>query len=106
MPTGQPTNVSATPVNSTSVTISWDPPLPAIQNGIIIAYAINLTTVGGSGNVSQYSSDSNNITVWLLHPFTTYIYTVAAQTSVGTGPFTNNFTVMTLEDGMFTVITL
>jgi len=104
VPTGQPTNVSATPVNSTSVTISWDPPLPEIQNGVIVAYAINLTTVGGSGNISEYSSDRNNITVVLLNPFTTYVYTVAAQTSVGTGPFTNSFTVMTLEDGMFTAL--
>ena len=101
VPNGQPTNVDATADSSTSVTIFWDPPSPENQNGVIIAYAINLTTVG-SGDVSQYSSSTDNITIPSLNPFTSYTFTVAAQTSAGTGPFTTiSTTVMTLEDGNF-----
>ena len=98
-PTGPPLDVDATPVNSTSVTISWNPPAAENQNGVITGYMINLTRVGSEG-ISQYSSSSDNITVGSLHPFTTYAYTVAAQTSVGTGPHTTSSTVMTPEDGI------
>ena len=98
-PTGPPLDVDATPVNSTSVTISWNPPAAENQNGVITGYVINLTRVG-SDDVSQYSSSSGNITIGSLHPFTTYAYTVAAQTSVGTGPHTTSSTVMTPEDGI------
>ena len=98
-PTGPPLNVDATPVNSTSVTMSWNPPAAENQNGVITGYVINLTTVGSEG-ISQNSSSSDNITIGSLHPFTTYTFTVAAQTSVGTGPYTTSSTVMTPEDGM------
>ena len=98
-PTGPPLDVDATPVNSTSVTISWNPPAPENQNGVITGFMINLTRIGSEG-ISRYSSSSDNITVGSLHPFTTYAYTVAAQTSVGTGPHTTSSTVMTPEDGI------
>ena len=98
-PTGPPLDVDATPVNSTSVTISWNPPALENQNGVITGYVINLKIVGSEG-VTQYSSSSDNITIGSLHPFTTYAYTVAAQTSVGTGPHTTSSTVMTPEDGI------
>ena len=98
-PTGPPLDVDATPVNSTSVTIFWNPPAPENQNGVITGYVINLKIVG-SEEVTQYSSSSENITIGSLHPFTTYSFTVAAQTSVGTGPYTTNSTVITPEDGI------
>ena len=81
------------------MTISWNLPAPENQNGVITGYVVNLTAVG-SGDISQYSSSSDNITIGSLHPFTTYDFTVAAQTSVGTGPYTTNSTVMTPEDGI------
>ena len=105
-PTGPPLNVDATPVNSTSVTISWNPPALENQNGVITGYVINLTLTVGSGDISQYSSSSDNITVGSLHPFTTYDFTVAAQTSVGTGPYTTSSTVMTPEDGIYSITDL
>ena len=85
------------------MTISWNLPAPENQNGVITGYVVNLTAVG-SGDISQYSSSSENITIGSLHPFTTYSFTVAAQTSVGTGPYTTNSTVMTPEDGSTTLI--
>ena len=57
----------------------------------------------GSGDVSQHNSSGDNITVGSLSPFTTYNFTVAAQTRVGTGPYTTTSTVMTSEDGVFIV---
>ena len=103
VPTGPPLDVDATPVTSTSVTISWNPPAPENQNGVITGYVINLTLTVGSEEVSQYLSSRDNITIGSLHPFTTYNFTVAAQTSVGTGPYTTSSTVMTPEDGTYSI---
>ena len=85
------------------MTISWNPPAPESQSGVITGYVINLKIVG-SDEVSQYSSSTDNITIGSLHPFTTYAFTVAAQTSVGTGPYTTTSTVMTPEDGSTTLL--
>ena len=99
MPTGPPVDVNATPINSTSVIVSWDPPPFELQNGVITSYSIILKTVD-SGNVSLYSSNMDTFTIRSLHPFTAYVVAVAAQTSEGTGPYTNDST-MTPEDGKY-----
>lgn len=80
--------------------IVWEPPSRECQNGIIIRYTINLTKVG-SEDISQHNSSRENITIGSLSPFTMYSFTVAAQTRVGTGPYTTTSTVMTSEDGVF-----
>ena len=82
------------------MTISWHPPPFEFRNGIITGYTISLTTVG-SGDVSEHSSSTDTITLGSLHPFTAYAFAVAAKTSVGTGPYTTDSTVMTLEDGNY-----
>ena len=52
-----------------------------------------------SRNASFFSSNTGIITIRSLHPFTAYVIAVAAQTSVGTGPYTSNYSTMTPEDG-------
>ena len=99
-PSGPPNNANATSENSTSIMIIWEPLSREYQNGIIIGYTINLTKVG-SEDISQHNSSRENITIGSLSPFTTYSFTVAAQTRVGTGPYTTTSTVMTSEDGVF-----
>jgi len=100
VPTGPPVSIIGTPVNSTSVFISWDPPLLEFQNGVITGYSIILTTVMvDSRNASFFSSNMGIITIKSLHPFTAYVIAVAAQTSVGIGPYTSNYSIMTPEDG-------
>jgi hypothetical protein len=39
---GEPTNVQATILNSSSVQVSWDPPVDKDQNGIIRGYQIHV----------------------------------------------------------------
>ena len=75
---------------------------PPVSNGIIINYVVSYY-VNGSANmmtmnftaVNQYL----NSTVGSLLPFTNYIFTVRACTTVGCGPTSENITAMTLEDG-------
>ena len=47
----------------------------------------------------QLSSVNSSITVLSLRPYTTYIFTIAAETAVGVGPFSGAYMVMTATDG-------
>lgn len=90
-----------TPVNSTSLSFTWDPPPPENQNGIITGYNIRLTAVlvDNSGEVSVHLSNIGERVIGSLHPHTAYNMSVAAENSVGFGPYTANITTMTPEDG-------
>ena len=79
-----------------SIFLSWDPLPPEEQNGLILGYVINITNIS-SGDIQQFSSDSHNLTVRSLRPFTSYTCIVAAYTSVGTGPFSAEVSVQTME---------
>ncbi|XP_033619385.1 phosphatidylinositol phosphatase PTPRQ [Fukomys damarensis] len=73
-------------LSSTSVLLSWDPPIN--PNGVIISY--DLTLQGLSENYSFVTSD-NYITLEELSPFTLYSFFVAARTIKGLGPSTGLF---------------
>ncbi|XP_046502496.1 phosphatidylinositol phosphatase PTPRQ [Equus quagga] len=68
-------------LSSTSVLLSWDPPLK--PNGAIISY--DLTLQGPNENYSFVTSD-NSITLEELSPFTLYSFFAAARTIKGLGP--------------------
>ena len=78
--------------------MSWEPPLPEDRNGIIINYTVNITEME-TGTQFQLVTDNTTITAFSLHPYYTYIYTVAAETSVGLGPYTSPRAVRMPEDG-------
>ena len=99
MPTGEPTSLSVGPLNSTAVHISWSPPAPGKQNGIIISYIVNLTTLD-SGLSILFTVSSLEMDIGHLQPFSVYTVAVASQNSVGVGPYTHDALVQTLEDGM------
>ncbi|KAM6215356.1 phosphatidylinositol phosphatase PTPRQ [Rhynchocyon petersi] len=68
-------------LSSTSVLLSWDPPVK--PNGAIISY--DLTLQGPSENYSFITSD-NYIILEELSPFTLYSFFAAARTIKGLGP--------------------
>ena len=49
----------------------------------------------------QLMPTSNSITVSSLSAFTVYVCTIAATTSVGSGPFSDEIAVQTLAEGMY-----
>ena len=69
------------------------------QNGIIREYRINVTEVE-TGRVLVFNSTSTTLTLSSLHPYYTYQCIVSAYT-VAVGPYTDIFTVVTPEDGMY-----
>ena len=98
-PTAPPENLLATPLDSRSLRITWQPPVEEERNGIIRRYVINITELN-SGNEYQLENASTEITVQDLHPFYRYSYSVAAET-VTLGPFTPGSIIEMPEDGMW-----
>ena len=79
--------------NSTYLHLEWDPPSKRKRNGIITHYTLEI--IGGQ----DHNTNTTQLTVEDLHPYTVYQYRVAAHTSVGIGPFTGNYSIRTLQDG-------
>ena len=96
MPTGPPLNFVATADSSTSMVLIWEAPLIYERNGIIISYTVTLVS---GGNSSTFVTSDEMLTLGRLRPFTSYMLTVSASTSVGSGPSTVTITVTTPEDG-------
>ena len=56
VPSGAPTNVSVEVLSSNSIFITWQPPEPSQQNGVINGYTIRLTALqDGSNHVYNLS---------------------------------------------------
>ena len=80
-------------VDETSLTASWEPPLPDERNGVISSYTLNCT--GGSEILELRLNPISTITLYDLRPNTQYMCEVAASTSAGIGPFTNQISITT-----------
>ena len=89
-------------VNTTerSATLTATP--PPVTNGIIVSYMVSYN-VSGSTVIETINATNQDLmgTVESLLPFTTYVFSVRACTSVGCGP-SANATATTLEDGELT----
>ena len=97
-PSDFPRNFSVSVVTSHSLFLVWNPPPPEDQNGVIIRYRVNITVLS-TREMYQLLSVNASITVLALRPYTSYIFNIAAETSVGVGPFSGANTVMTATDG-------
>ena len=42
-PDGAVQNLNAVPLSSSSITVTWDPPVLTLQDGVILGYQINVT---------------------------------------------------------------
>ena len=98
VPSSPPENIYGEALSSTSIFITWDPPVRQHRNGIITGYFINITTLATREVVQVFTLD-NNYTVNFLQPFTVHDLIVAASTTAGIGPFSTVLTIQTLEDG-------
>ncbi len=97
-PSAPPEAVSVSATSSDSILLTWAPPDSHHQNGIITGYVINVTTAD-TGEPFQVYSGTTSLIQGSLHPFTKYTFVVAAQTSVGTGPFSTTLTAQTHQSG-------
>ena len=97
VPSGEPQNITVSPTSPFMAELFWSPPLLEEQNGVIINYVITVTDTE-TGDEFQLSTSSNMLTIANnLMPYTTYTCVIAAETSVGLGPFSQNISFTTLE---------
>ena len=106
VPRGPPTNFSVAALSSNSLHISWDPPLPEEQNGVVTHYVVTITNLN-DGLEREHIVLNTSLMVYSLDPHTEYEVYVTAATAVGAGPPTVPLSAHTHEDGMsFTNYTL
>ena len=98
VPSESPENFNGTIVSSYSISFYWNPPPKNHQNGVIISYQLRVMILETGVNFNYTTSDVF-IEVTGLTPFTTYSCIVAAETSIGLGPFTQEYLITTPEDG-------
>ena len=96
-PSGPPTAILVSSLNSTSLSISWSPPLLPHTNGIIQYYIVNVSVAESQANL-QYETSSLSLTLNGLHPFYTHTVIVSAVT-IAPGPFSNEFVQKLPADG-------
>ena len=102
-PSGPPLNITTRTVNSTTIQVTWVPPAPEHQNGIIILYDINVTVSETKSNfILNTSTTTLNVTG--LHPHYTYTLAVTAVT-IRPGPYSEPQTITTPEDCKFLFLT-
>ena len=98
VPSGFPEEVTGNSTSPYSIYLSWNPPAPSQQNGDIIQYVINVTHTE-TLDTMQYMTALTYITITGLDPYTTYVCVVAAETTVGVGPFSHLYFIQTDETG-------
>ena len=79
------------------ILLTWQPPAPSNQNGIIQHYAISVTEEETMRQF-QLMSTTTSVTATALHPYYTYSFTISAVT-VSEGPYSQTLSLRTLEDG-------
>lgn len=97
VPSAAPENLTGEALSSTSIKLSWQPPIPEKQNGIIRLYNVTVWEAD-TGNTISLSTVHTSITISSLHPYYTYHSSIAAVT-VGIGPFSDTKEIQTLPDG-------
>ena len=98
VPTGFPRNVEGNSPSPTSIVLKWTPPTLEEQSGEILQYIVNVTHAG-TLETTQHFTNTTNITIASLQPYTTYVCFIAARTAIGIGPFSLIFFIQTEEGG-------
>lgn len=109
MPTGSPENITVTAgaFPSSTVKITWNPPLLKDRNGIIVGYTIKLIRLmhnkRDSGQITSIRTDqATNATLTRLNASTNYQITITASTAIGIGPYSLPISYKTHDSGIIT----
>ena len=105
VPSSPPGNAIVAVVSSTEILVTWTIVPPIDQNGVITRYEVLYQPVQTFDGAIQtltrdVPSTETSATLMGLQEFVSYTVSVRASTAVGVGPYSQETTVMTLEDGM------
>ena len=98
-PDSPPQHPNAIALSSTSIHVSWDPPILQDHNGVIREYHVNVTEAVSS-SVTEHVINQTQLIVTGLKPFHVYYCSIQAVT-VDEGPYTVSVSVVTKEAGMY-----
>ena len=100
VPSSPPLNAVGRVDSSMALSITWQPPVASGQNGVITGYTVLLLERPTNTTFEHRRSGLHTeIFITNLHPHYEYRCSVAAETSVGRGPFTTPFALTTDQDG-------
>ena len=77
-------------LSSMSFQLEWSPPLEEHRNGVIMEYKISVEWGGVDQVYTIETPSTNHYTITGLEQGTTYHYSLAAYTIIGTGPYSNS----------------
>ncbi|XP_075546074.1 cell adhesion molecule Dscam1-like [Dermacentor variabilis] len=102
-PEGPPLNVQASPVSSTSLKVSWQPPKREYQNGLLKGYYVGYKKLGTSDTYTYKTVDTTGsikeeVVLTSLHRSTKYAVLVQAFNEKGTGPPCEDIQLETFEN--------
>lgn len=97
-PYGSPTSVVVMTTGTTTANITWAPPDPNLQNGVIIYYTLILTDLMFGMPERVHNTTSTSFSFTGLEEYTRYGCKVAAATIGGLGPFSTPVRFTTFED--------
>lgn len=107
-PAGPPLNLSARPISSTELLVTWTPPLLELRHGEIQGYNIGYRINNAGSSNYNYTSvmgdgedGSGEMLLSGLNKYTRYIIVAQAFNEVGSGPLSDTTTAQTMEDGKF-----
>jgi hypothetical protein len=106
VPADSPQAVSGRPLDSRSIEVTWKPPPPDKQNGVITGYRLfYVENEDGAGEpdatVVTVGADGRSRVLGALATWTEYKIWVLAFTNVGDGPRSAPIIVQTDEDGRY-----
>lgn len=97
MPSSAPSFLDAVTLSPRELLIAWTELQPSEANGIIVGYVLCVTRAGTGETTKVYTQSTQYVVPTL--PYTTYMFVVAANTSVGRGPLSVELARQTDEDG-------
>ncbi|XP_013413706.1 Down syndrome cell adhesion molecule homolog, partial [Lingula anatina] len=102
-PSGPPTDIQLKATGSQSLEVTWQPPLPEHQNGVIQGYYVGYKIYNSSTPyiyITRQNSQgfTRHYSITNLEKFTKYALHIQAFNSEGAGPKSPDSVVMTLED--------
>lgn len=105
-PAGPPLHLTARPLSSQELIISWQPPIYELRHGDIQGYNIGYKTSNSQSNSYNFTSTSGDgedgsgeMILSGLNKFSRYTVVIQAFNQIGVGPLSEPTSAQTLEDG-------
>ena len=106
-PSVPPTSITATNINATTVSFSWQTLKRNDTNGDLVAFAVKLVRLDTSVEIQRnISSSLQSFIASGLKPYANYSITIAAVNRAGVGPYSTSVIIETLQSGKFPFLLL